>query len=54
MDVDFGKGTDFTTDPVHLYDDKWWFYDETWAHRYGPWLTEQEAREQLKEYCLTL
>jgi hypothetical protein len=40
-------------DPVHQdpKDGKWYFYDETWADRYGPYDGEQEAREALKKYA---
>lgn len=31
---------------------KWFFWDETWTRRCGPYDTEQEARQALVEYCL--
>ena len=34
-------------DPVHQ---AWYFWDETWADRYGPFDTEEEARTQLDAY----
>jgi hypothetical protein len=40
---------DYANDPVHE-DDGWWFWDETWAHRYGPYKTEANAREALRRY----
>jgi len=40
-------------DPVHLEpaDQKWYFWDETWADRLGPYDTEVEARAKLVQYC---
>lgn len=39
-------------DPVHRdkEDMKWYFWDETWADRNGPFDTELIAREKLKKY----
>lgn len=39
-------------DPIHEEDGKWYFWDETWADRYGPYDTEEIARETLKRYCI--
>ena len=41
-------------DPVHFDGGCWWFWDETWADRYGPFEFEQEARDQLDEYTKQL
>ena len=41
-------------DPVHNEEEKWYFYEETWSHRYGPYDTEQTARDELARYCLYL
>ncbi len=40
-------------DPVHQdpADHQWYFWTETWADRYGPYSTEQEARAQFSHYC---
>jgi hypothetical protein len=38
-------------DPVHEEDGKWYFWDETWADRHGPYDTEEIARAELKKYC---
>jgi phosphatidylglycerophosphatase A len=38
--------------PVYKEDNKWYFWDETWAYRCGPFLTEQEAEWRLLLYCL--
>lgn len=38
-------------DPVHFDDGKWWFYEETWADRQGPFDTEAAARTALSKYA---
>jgi NTP pyrophosphatase (non-canonical NTP hydrolase) len=38
------------TDPVHQ-DGAWYFWDETWADRNGPFAEEATARAELKRYC---
>lgn len=40
--------------PVRFEDGKWWFYDEVWVDRYGPYETEMEATDACAEYCRTL
>ena len=37
-------------DPVHEEDGKWYFWDETWSERHGPYNTEEEARAAIKDY----
>lgn len=37
-------------DPVHYGSGAWWFWDESWAGTFGPFKTEQAAREQLFLY----
>jgi hypothetical protein len=32
----------------------WFFWNETWSESYGPYDTEEIARENLREYCETL
>lgn len=40
-----------TRDPVHMDPDgSWWFYDETWAARFGPYASPEEARTNLTAY----
>ena len=42
-------------DPVHMDPDgSWWFYDCTWAGRYGPYPTPDEARAKLQDYAAWL
>ena len=38
---------------VHKDKDGWYFWDETWADRYGPYKTEEECRQKLDNYCKT-
>ena len=40
-------------DAVHKneVDGKWYFWNETWSDKYGPYESEEEAEEKLKEYC---
>ncbi len=37
-------------DPVRFEDDAWWFYDETWSYRIGPFADEATARSELAHY----
>lgn len=37
-------------DPVHQEADGWYFYDETWADRQGPFPSEAITRVELKKY----
>ena len=30
----------------------WYFWDETWAWRHGPYATEELARSKLKKYAI--
>ena len=39
------------TDPVERIDGKWYFWDETWSFKHGPFDTEEEAREELSRYA---
>lgn len=40
------------TDPVHFneVDGQWWFWDETWAEREGPYATAAAAHDALVDY----
>ena len=40
------------SNPVHQYDGKWWFWDEIWVHRIGPYDSAQEVADALKKYCI--
>ena len=41
-------------DPVHEEDGKWWFYDETWTSRHGPFDDKQAAEDALVAYVAKL
>lgn len=57
-----------TQDPVHYHESGvqpnhehhvwdrtgWYFWDETWADRNGPYYTEEAARKALAAYCIFL
>lgn len=32
----------------------WWFWDETWADRYGPYATREQAEDALERYAKQL
>lgn len=42
--------------PVHYvenddeYEDGWYFWDETWSYRHGPYYSSREALNHLKNY----
>jgi hypothetical protein len=38
-------------DPVHFDAGSWWFYEEDWSHRQGPFATEAIARAALNAYA---
>ena len=37
--------------PVHEKDGKWYFWDETWSDRIGPYDSEQEANKKIRDYA---
>ena len=37
--------------PIRYEDERWWFYDETWSHRYGPFKHKEWAAASLWWYC---
>jgi hypothetical protein len=39
------------SDPIHEENGQWFFWDETWADRLGPYPTEARARQRLEQYC---
>lgn len=44
-------GLSLPKDPVHLFEGKWWFWDETWSHRCGEFHTRAGAKKALDLYC---
>lgn len=42
---------DWPNDPVYKDEqDRWWFWDETWGDRCGPYKTREEAEAMLATY----
>lgn len=41
-------------DPVHEFKGMWYFWNETWDHREGPFVTEQQARDACDRYTIWL
>ena len=40
-------------DPVHQHDEHWWFWDETWANRVGPYPSYKESEMALSRYAMS-
>lgn len=36
---------------IHRRHFLWYFYDETWAFEYGPYLSKKKAEKELERYC---
>jgi hypothetical protein len=47
-------GHTLPNDPLHMHEGKWWFWDEAWADRYGPFETRIAAKGSLEAYCKEL
>lgn len=45
-----GTGT-WPPDPVHQFNGEWWFWDESYMCRFGPYSTKEEAQEGVFLYC---
>ncbi len=39
------------SDPIHEESGSWYFWDETWGYRHGPYATREEATKELDRYC---
>lgn len=37
--------------PIHQNKGQWYFWDETWAYRVGPFATVEIARTEFMAYC---
>jgi hypothetical protein len=37
-------------DPIHEHNNQWWFWDEIWVDRMGPFPTRHEAEVGLELY----
>jgi len=42
--------TDDVQNPVHYWETAWWFWDETWGYRYGPFPTKEKAKGECEKY----
>jgi len=51
MKKGFKKTKRHDPNPIRFEDGRWWFYDEVWIDRYGPFDTEEEATNACIEYC---
>ena len=50
-ETDHSRAHQEKNEPVFQKEDgSWWFYDETWIDTYGPYKTEDEAKEKLRYY----
>lgn len=41
-------------DPIHEEDGRWYFWDETWSSRIGPFLSRPGAAAYLRMYARSL
>lgn len=44
---------EFNTNPIYEQDGLWYFWDETWTDSYGPFDTEEQAKEAIRTYIIT-
>lgn len=40
--------------PVEEIDDKWYFWEENWSNKQGPFENVVEAKAAFREYCIAL
>ena len=40
-------------EPVHQHDSYWWFWDEEWTKRLGPYPSFEEAEMALSRYAMS-
>lgn len=40
--------------PVEEIDGKWYFFEENWSNKQGPYENAVEANTALLEYCITI
>jgi hypothetical protein len=38
-------------DPIHQEPDGWYFWDEVWLNRYGPYPTRNKTVFEMAKYC---
>jgi hypothetical protein len=39
------------TTPIHQWEGRWYFWDNKWSERRGPFRSSEEAAEACVEYC---
>ena len=37
--------------PIHKCENSWYFWDETWAYRHGPYASKKECEIKLSKYA---
>ena len=42
---------DYIHKVIFTENDQWFFWDETWSQKHGPFQSEDEAVDNLKRYC---
>lgn len=45
------KARALTNRPIHEFENKWYFWDENWLDRIGPYESEYDADKALKNYA---
>lgn len=51
---DYLSDGSWNSNPVRFEEDQWWFYDECWDDRLGPYKSKEEAAEACHRYHETL
>lgn len=51
LDDKIDKSQCMKQSPTHEENGKWYFWDETWTERQGPYETEEECGQSLSKYC---
>ena len=54
IDIKIEENKIINSNPVFCENDKWYFWDETWAYQHGPYKTKLEANKACREYAETL
>lgn len=53
-EASYKPASDRRGDPLHSDKHGWWFFDETWSDRHGPYADEETARAELERYAAAL
>jgi len=40
--------------PIHEFEGEWYFWDENWLNRFGPYETKEEAQKACRYYAENL